>query len=133
MKRRDFIKVSSAAGVLGLVGSRLNSSASSLSDFSDGFDLHPFIKEHPEAVFINLTSVNEKTDSAAIYDAAYKLASEMFVKTSGGKGYSNKTRITCKPNWTCSTGSKKDPLANMGITTDLNFIEGYLNGFKNLG
>ena len=128
MKRRDFIKVSSAAGVLGAIGSGFNASANPFTEAADGFDLHPFIKEHPEAVFINLTSVKEKTDNAAIYDAAYKLANEMFVRTSGSKGYSNKTRITCKPNWTCSTGSKKDPLANMGITTDLNFIEGYLNG-----
>jgi uncharacterized protein (DUF362 family) len=133
MKRRDFIKVSSAASVMGLVGSRLDSSASSPDDSSAGFDLHPFIKEHPEAVFINLTSVNEKTDRTAIYDAAYKLAGEMFVKTSGGKGYSNKTKITCKPNWTCSTGSKKDPTGNLGITTDLNFIEGYLNAVREKG
>jgi len=85
MKRRDFIKVSSTAGVLGVIGSRLNASANPYNAAADGFDLHPFIKEHPEAVFINITSVNEKTDSAAIYDSAYKLASEMFVKTSGGK------------------------------------------------
>ena len=97
---------------------------------SDGFDLHPFIKEHPEAVFINLTSVKEKTDRTAIYDAAYKLAGEMFVKTPEVKDIPNSTKITCKPNWTCSTGSKKDPYANLGITTDLNFIEGYLECCK---
>ena len=133
MKRRDFIKVSSAAGVLGMVGTRFSASASPAGNASDGFDLHPFIKEHPEAVFINLTSIKEKTDKTAIYNAAYKLAGEMFVKTSGGKGYSNSTKITCKPNWTCSTGSKKDPDGNMGITTDINFIEGYLNAVKNIG
>ncbi len=130
MKRRDFIKVSSAAGVLGLTGSGFNASTNPYSGAAGGFDLHPFIKEHPEAVFINLTSVKEKTDKTAIYDAAYKLADEMFVKTSGSKGYSNKTKVTCKPNWTCSSGGKKDPVASLGITTDLNFIEGYLNGVK---
>jgi uncharacterized protein (DUF362 family) len=130
MQRRDFIRISSAAGVLGLMGSKFDASGHFFLNGADQFDLHPFIKEHPEAVFINLTSVKEKTDAKAIHDAAYKLATEMFVKTTGGKGYSNTTKITCKPNWTCSTGSKKDPEASMGITTDLNFIEGYLNGVK---
>ena len=57
----------------------------------------------------------------------------MFVKTSGGKGHSSKTKITCKPNWTCMSIDKKDPTANMGINTDLNFVEGYLNAVKTKG
>jgi hypothetical protein len=133
MKRRDFIKVSSAAGVLGIVGSGFDAMANPYPGSVDGFDLHPFIKEHPEAVFINLTSVKEKTDGNGIHDAAYKLADEMFVKTSNGKGYSNTTKITCKPNWTCNSVNKKDPTANLGITTDLNFIEGYLKSLKTKG
>ncbi|MBK7710412.1 MAG: twin-arginine translocation signal domain-containing protein [Bacteroidales bacterium] len=84
MKRRDFIKVSSAAGIMGIVGPGMDVFASADAKGGEGFDLHPFIKEHPEAVFINLTSVKEKTDKQAIYDASYKLAGEMFVKTSKG-------------------------------------------------
>jgi len=133
MKRRDFIKVSSAAGALGLVTPGIRVTGSPAGAPAEGFDLHPFIREHPEAVFINLTSVKEKTDATAIHDAAYKLAGEMFVRTSGGKGLPNSTRITCKPNWTCSTGNKNDPEASLGITTDLNFIEGYLRGVKAKG
>src|SRR5664279_3829612 len=95
--------------------------------YEGGFDLHPFIKEHPEAVFINLTSVNNESDKQGIYDSTYKLASEMFVKTTDGSGYRNSTKITCKPNWTCSGPyNTKDPVAGVGITTDLNFIEGFL-------
>ena len=60
MKRRDFIKVSSAAGILGIAGSGLDAIASPLPGEFDGFDLHPFIREHPEAVFINLTAVKGK-------------------------------------------------------------------------
>jgi hypothetical protein len=133
MKRRDFIKVSSAAGILGIAGTGFNAIANPYPGEFDGFDLHPFIKEHPEAVFIHLTDVKEKTDKKGIYEASYKLAEEMFVKTSGGKGISNKTKITCKPNWTCMSIDKKDPSANMGINTDLNFVEGYLNGVKTKG
>jgi len=69
-----------------------------------GFDLHPFIREHPEAVFINLTSIADKSDNQGIHDAAFRLAGEMFVKTPNGKGYPNSTKITCKPNWTCIGG-----------------------------
>ena len=132
MKRRDFIKVSSAAGIIGLVGPGVDAFAGTDSKGSEGFDLHPFIKEHPEAVFINLTSVKDKSDNQAIYDAAYKLAGEMFVKTSKGAGFPNATKITCKPNWTCS-GYNKDHLSQIGINTDLNFIEGYLNSVKTKG
>lgn len=133
MKRRDFIKVSSAAGIMGLVGPGYNGYSRSASTGPEGFDLHPFIKEHPEAVFINLTSVNEKVDAKAIYDSAYKLADEMFVKSSNGKGIPNSSKLTCKPNWTCNGFNHKDRLSQMGVNTDLNFIEGYLNSVKNKG
>jgi hypothetical protein len=80
MKRRDFIKVSSAAGMMGLIGPAYDKVTGPGSGSDTGFDLHPFIREHPEAVFINLTSVAELTDQQGIHDAAYKLAGEMFVK-----------------------------------------------------
>jgi hypothetical protein len=133
MKRRDFIKVSSAAGIIGLVGPRYGALANSASSGVDGFDLHPFIKEHPKAVFINITSVKEKSDSKGIYEAASRLANEMFVKTTNGAGYPNSTKITCKPNWTCSGHNARDPLSQLGINTDLNFIEGYMNAVKTKG
>ena len=133
MKRRDFIKVSSAAGMAGLVGRGYDAFENPFDARVEGFELHPFIKEHPEAVFINLTSVKEKTDAKAIYDAAFKLSGEMFVKAGKGKGYPNSTKITCKPNWTSSRIDKNDPAANLGITTDNNFIEGFLNGVKTKG
>lgn len=131
MKRRDFIKVSSAAGMAGLMGPGYAAMAQSAAQGPEGFDLHPFIKKHPEAVFINLTSIAEKTDAQPIHDAGYKLASEMFVQTSGG--YANTTRVNCKPNWTCNGRPDLDSESKLGITTDLNFIEGYLRGVKSKG
>jgi hypothetical protein len=109
MKRRDFIKVSSAAGLVGMMGPGGVAIENAGLSGIEGFDLHPFIKAHPEAVFINLTSVQEKTDTNAIYNTSIQLAGEMFVKTTKGKGYSNSTRITCKPNWTCNSGPGSDP------------------------
>ncbi len=134
MQRRDFIKVSSAAGLISMAAPVYGSLANLASSGESGFDLHPFIKAHPEAVFINLTSIEAKSDSEGIYNAASTLAREMFVKTSNGAGYSNGTKITCKPNWTCSGPvDNLDPLANVGITTDLNFIEGFLKAVKEKG
>ena len=133
MKRRDFIKLSSAAGVAGVVGSHFDAAANPMYAQAGGFDLHPFIKAHPEAVFVYLTDVKEKTDKKGIYDASYKLASEMFVSTSGGAGYPNSTKIAGKPNWTCAPQDRNDPTASMGIVTDLNFIEGYLKGVRAKG
>ncbi|HOS73071.1 MAG TPA: DUF362 domain-containing protein [Bacteroidales bacterium] len=133
MKRRDFIKLSSSAGIAGMAGRRFDSFAVSGKERMTGFDLHPFIREHPEAVFVCLTSVKEKTDAGAIYDAGFKLSGEMFVKTTEGRGFSNSTRIVCKPNWTAKRIDPADPTSHLGITTDNNFIEGFLNGVKATG
>lgn len=133
MKRRDFIRLSSVAGVAGIVGSHLDTESCPLYTQPTGFDLHPFIKAHPEAVFIYLTDIKEKTDKQDIYDASYKLANEMFVATSGEIGYPNSTKIAAKPNWTGSRPREDDPTHHLGVTTDLNFIEGFLNGVKAKG
>lgn len=42
---------------MGVAGSGFASVIKPGGKDTDGFDLHPFIKAHPEAVFINLTSV----------------------------------------------------------------------------
>ena len=133
IKRRDFIKVSSTAGLLGMMGQGNSGMAGTLPAAPEGFDLHPFIKAHPEAVFIHRTSVEKKTDSGAIHDAAFKLADTMFVRSSKKGSYPNSTRITCKPNWTCDSGPGSDPESKLGITTDSHFVEGFLNGVKNKG
>ncbi len=132
MKRRDFIKVSSASGVAGIIGPEYLPLTTPLSD-SDCFDLHPFIKEHPEAVFIHRTRVKKITNAEAIRKTAHKLAGEMFVKTTSEKGYANSTKITCKPNWTCNGGPDTDPESKLGVTTDLHFVEGFLNGVREVG
>ena len=116
------------------MGPAIDAVANPLLKGDAGFDLHPFIREHPEAVFINLTSIADKSDNQGIHDAAFRLAGEMFVKTPNGKGYPNSTKITCKPNWTCiGRINPKDHLAHLSVNTDLNFIEGFLKSIKNTG
>ena len=69
-----------------------------------GFNVHPFIRNNPEAVFIYLTDVKSKRDTDDIREAGYKLAKELIVKTPT-EGYPNSTRVNVKPNWT-SAGPK---------------------------
>ena len=45
MKRRDFLKVSSAAGLAGLAGPAYDALAAPGLGRETGFDLHPFIKD----------------------------------------------------------------------------------------
>ena len=80
MKRRDFIKTSAAVGVTGLVGTGCSSVKKTTPYTGPGFDLHPFIREHPEAVFIKLTSIESKSDTQGIHNAAYDLAKEIIIK-----------------------------------------------------
>lgn len=133
MKRRDFIKATAIAGAGVIAGTGCSSMKKAAPYTGPGFDLHPFIKAHPEAVFIKLTSVQSKTDSRDIHDAAFNLAGELFVRTSSG-GYPNSTRITCKPNWTCNplVEGKAVP-EHLGINTDKNFIEGFCQAVREKG
>ncbi len=133
MKRRDFLKTSAAAGVTGLVGSGCSSVKKTSQYSGPGFELHPFIREHPEAVFIHLTSIESKHDEKGIHDAAFNLAKELFVKTSS-QGYPNSTKITCKPNWTCNSPvNGKSAFEQRGINTDMHFVEGFLKSVREIG
>ena len=133
MKRRDFIRTSTAAGVTGLVGAGCSSVKKTASHAGPGFDLHPFIREHPEAVFIKLTSIESKHNEQGIHDAAYDLSQELIVKTEAGS-YPLSTKITCKPNWTCNAPSNgKSLFENRGINTDKFFVEGFLKSVRDTG
>ena len=69
--------------------------------YNNPVDADPAVIPVPEIVRrrrpgrVRLTSVEKKTDAKAINDAAYKLASEMFVKTTDGKGYPTSTKVNC--------------------------------------
>ncbi|HUT62375.1 MAG TPA: DUF362 domain-containing protein [Anaerolineae bacterium] len=133
MKRRDFIKTSTIAGVSGVLGKGCSSMRKTAKVSGPGFNVHPFIRNNPEAVFIYLTDVKSKRDTDDIREAGSKLAKELIVKTPTN-GYPNSTRITVKPNWT-SAGPKdgKPVYEKLGINTDPNFIAGWVNGMREVG
>lgn len=128
MKRREFIKKSSATGLAGLLGHGCSSALKRTSRAQGpGFDIHPFINAHPDAVFIVETSIESKYDHNALHREGLKLASEIIVE-SDTTGYPNSTLVTVKNNW---HGIQKGDL--MAENTDPHFIEGWVTGMMEKG
>ncbi|MFC1541329.1 DUF362 domain-containing protein [Candidatus Latescibacterota bacterium] len=134
MKRREFIKTTAAAaGVTSIIGSGCSSVKQTSTYSGPGFDIHPFIKNHPEAVFINITDVKSKRQKQQIHDAGFTLAEEIFVKTNSG-GYPVTSKIACKPNWTSTQQIDGKPVYDkLGVNTDPYFVEGVLKGIRTKG
>jgi uncharacterized protein (DUF362 family) len=125
MNRRSLLK---AAGVVGgasllkpelIFGRALQNAAY--------FDLHPFVAAHPEAVFIKLTQVSDKTAAAEKVQTGRELARELFVTSDSG-GIPTTHKVAIKPNLTCMGGSYSTE--TMGINTDAQFVEGLIEGMK---
>ncbi|MFC1573838.1 DUF362 domain-containing protein [Candidatus Latescibacterota bacterium] len=134
MKRRDFIKKTTAAvGMTGLVGHGCAAKKQTVQHTGPGFDIHPFVKQHPEAVFIWKTDVESKRHTDDLRNAGNTLVKELIVKTLSG-GYPLNTPVVMKPNWTCAHPKDGKPKFDaLGITTDLNFVEGWFQGLKDIG
>ncbi len=128
MKRREFIATTAAIGAGAFAAAGCSSIGKTAAKPKVNHDLlHPFVREHPEAVFIQLTNVRSKEDEADIRNAASGLAKELFVKSPSASS----TRITCKPNWTCNPlVGGQSVFEQRGINTDKNYIEGFLQGVR---
>jgi hypothetical protein len=133
LSRRTFLKLSAAAGSIELLkpfhafGARYQTS-------SGFFGLHPFVEAHPEAVFIMRTQVDVKTNSEAKKQAGIDFARTVMVPKKD-KGIPLTYKIPIKPNLTCSETSnpKYTDEYRMGVNTDGYFIEGVIEGMKELG
>ena len=90
-------------------------------------DLHPFVNDHPEAVFIKLTRVSEKTAADGKDQAGQELARELFV-TSDQSGAPSGNKIAIKPNLAAQGGPFT--VSRMGISTDGDFVGGFIEGMK---
>jgi hypothetical protein len=128
MDRRDFLRSVGVIGTASLLGPELIL-ASSRQTSLRYFNLHPFIAAHPEAVFIKRTHVAVKTDSAAKKQEGTALVREIFVPQDV-PGIPLSQKIAIKPNLT-NGGNRTDNL--MGIDTDVDFVEGVIEGMKELG
>ena len=134
MKRREFMNSTVTAGIGGIAAGACSSARKVSAPYTGpGFDVHPFVKAHPEAVFIKLTDVPEVADEQGLRDAGASLADELIVR-SASAGWPDTTKIVCKPNWTCNSPKDgKSVFEQRGINTDQFFIEGFLRKTREKG
>ena len=100
------------------------------------FGVHPFVEDNPDAVFIMKTSVDAKTNAAAMKEAGRRFADSVLGLTEDpGKGIPIDHKFVFKPNLTCrmSSHAKYTIERSMGIVTDSNFMEGIIESMKELG
>lgn len=134
MNRRQFLKTIGTASTVALLDPVAIFARGGAMAAPNFFGLHPFIEAHPESVFIKRTNVAEKTDALAKKNEGLALAKEIFVvKDTAGIPLSH--RIVVKPNLTCSLFDRGGASLEdgMGIITDPDFVEGVLEGMKELG
>ena len=93
------------------------------------FSVHPFIEQHPEAVFIMRTHVDVKTNTEANRRVGETFARSVLVPQDKS-GIPVTRRIAIKPN---ITGGGGNSLETMGIITDPYFVEGIIDGMRPLG
>ena len=133
--RRDFLKSSSLlCGSLGFIGrASIFAAASKPSKY---FGVHPFVEQHPEAVFILRTHVDYKTNSDACKRVGLDFGRSVFVPMDN-TGIPVTYNIAAKPNLTAHEAvDKKRGFTledTMGIATDVFFVEGLLESLKELG
>lgn len=138
LNRRTFLKMTAAAGGLGMMGPV--AAIAKRKQPSGFFSVHSFIEEHPEAVFVMKTNVDKKTNGEAIKQVGLDFSKSVIVPAKKGIPFS--WIVPIKPNITDSFTSKKRypkeanqfPLEyGMGIITDPYFVEGIIEGMKGLG
>ncbi len=131
--RRNFLKTAAMSGGVGLL-KPVTVNASWFRKSTGYFGVHPFVENHPEAVFIMKTDIDVKINAKA-----NKKAGEDFVRSviipKEESGIPVTHKIAIKPNLTAHTVenerfSKED---TMGIATDPYFVEGTIEGMKKLG
>jgi hypothetical protein len=133
--RRDFLKSSPLlCGSLGFIGrASIFAAASKPSGY---FGVHPFVEQHPEAVFILRTHVDYKTNSDACKRVGLDFGRSVFVPMDN-TGIPATYNIAAKPNLTAHEAvDEKRGFAledTMGIATDVFFVEGLFESLKELG
>jgi len=132
MHRREFMKTVAATGGAAALNP-IRALGSRQQDSAGKFGVHEFIENNPNAVFIMRTNVDKKTNGDAIKQAALEFSRSVFVPREDGVPLTHLVPI--KPNLTCrARGSSKYTVErSMGIVTDAYFVEGVIEGMKELG
>lgn len=134
LNRRSFIRSTLVTGS-GLMLNPLAAWNREGSAVESMMGVHPFIHDHPDAVFIMPTQVDVKTNSAAIKDVGLNFGRSVFGLTDDTeRGVPLTNRIVLKPNLTCRFRwhEQYSIEGSMGIVTDANFTEGIIESIKEL-
>lgn len=133
--RRTFLKTTAAAS-----GALLLTPAKTLNacyrDPASFFGVHPFVANHPEAVFIMRTHVEVKTNAVAKKQVGLDFGKSVFVLLGEGEGGVPLThKVVIKPNLTCrgKWDNRYTVEGSMGVVTDAYFVEGVIESIKALG
>lgn len=122
---------SAAAAGAATVATPIHPVQSRTQDSSGFFSVHPFIENNPDAVFIMRTNIATKTESDAKKAVGLDFARTVFVPSETGVPISH--LIPIKPNLTSFGSSASTIEQEMGILTDVFFVEGVIEGMKELG
>jgi len=130
--RRGFLKTSAAAGAATAAATtKINGLHARTQDTTGYFSVHPFIENNPDAVFIMRTNIDVKTNSDAKKNAGLSFGRSVFVPSETGVPLTH--LIPIKPNLTSFGSSTSTLEQEMGILTDVFFVEGVIEGMKELG
>jgi len=133
--RRDFLKATAAIGSAGMPET-VRSLTTRRQESIGFFGVHQFVENHPNAVFIMRTMVDDKANSEAKINAGLGFARSLIVPRTGENGgIPLSSLIPVKPNLTCrgKWDSKWTEANTKGVVTDSYFVEGIINGMKELG
>ncbi|MFC1607671.1 DUF362 domain-containing protein, partial [Candidatus Latescibacterota bacterium] len=127
--RRDFLKATAVAGG-SMAMKPIKAVATRQKSSSAYFGVHRFIENHPDAVFIMRTDVDEKMNSEAKTKAGFDFGNSVFVHSDDG-GNPIADMVAIKPNMKTGQASSLDKL--MGMDTDAWFVGGIIDSIKELG
>ena len=121
LNRRHFMKTAALAAAAG-AAKPVDVFAARTRKTTGYFGVHPFVEQHPEAVFIMFTDVDVKTNAEANKREGLKFAGEILIPKDDS-GIPVTHMIPIKPNITGGGGNTYD---TMGIITDPHFVEGVI-------
>ena len=138
LNRRNFLKTSTLAAAGLSLPIRAIASRNQTKGY---FGVHPFIDNHPEAVFIMRTNVDEKMNAGAKLKEGLAFGRSVFVPHDES-GVPLNISIPVKPNLKTSSFTTKSLVEGIsvpeieeiiGTTADPYFVEGVFEGIKELG
>ncbi len=134
LNRRSFIRSTLATGS-GLMLHPLAAWSQKGTAAESLLGVHPFIHDHPDAVFIMRTQVDSKTNFSALTDVGLNFGRSVFGLTDDPeRGVPLTHQIAMKPNLTCRFRWHENYTieGSMGIVTDAHFTEGIIESIKEL-